>query len=329
MSRSPSLAGFNLIFRRPVIAVAEIAWRWGFAAASWFLIVFFLIEYADSLPVSTLDRLLIGSQQPILLLRALRRIFHGSALRFVEGGLVVAAGLAAIWIALAILGRIATVRAIQGELELRRGAVPARKIVTSLLGLNFLRVTITMAAVICAISAFLISGSVWASTHISVQDATRLCFAALCITWIAWQLLNWFLSTAGLFAISEGHTTFDAIAATVRLCQEKTAPFLFSGVWFGLGHFAAFVIATFAGTFILGAIGELGAGPVLFLETLIIFLYCAVVDVLYAGRLAAYLAIIAGDDISEAFQLEGDPSSGPSGVDKSELILGDVPQPSF
>ena len=327
MSASPTAAGFKVIFRRPAIPAAEIAWRWSFAAAAWFLAVFFLIAYADSLPVRTLDRILLGSQQPVLVLRALHRIFHGSAMRFVEGGVALAIGLGVIWVALSILGRTATVHAMREDLSPMSESAPERGVLASLLGLNFLRVAITVAALICAVGAILISGTIWASTHISLQDATRLCFAVLFITWIAWQALNWFLSTAGLFAIADGESAFDAIASTVSLCQRRPAQLFVTSTWFALGHFAAFVIASVAGVFTFGAIGALRTGPILFLELLLFLGYCAVVDFLHAGRLAAYLAIIGGEGTSEVSQ--GGLPAGLSAVDQSELILSDIPPPAF
>ena len=89
-SPSPTAEGFRLIFRRPAIPLAEIAWRWSFAAAFWFLSASFLFQYADSLPANRVDRLLLGTHQPALILRALHRIVHGSALRFTAGGIVLA-----------------------------------------------------------------------------------------------------------------------------------------------------------------------------------------------------------------------------------------------
>jgi hypothetical protein len=35
------------VFRRPSIALAEVAWRWTFAAAAWFLGTIFFLLYAD------------------------------------------------------------------------------------------------------------------------------------------------------------------------------------------------------------------------------------------------------------------------------------------
>ena len=49
--------GFRLLFRRPLIPLAEIAWRWTFAAAAWLLGIAFVFEYLGSLPVTNADTL--------------------------------------------------------------------------------------------------------------------------------------------------------------------------------------------------------------------------------------------------------------------------------
>ncbi len=112
---SPIVAGIRLVFRHPSIPLAEIAWRWSFAAAAWFLSAMYLFEYADSLPVNTVDRLLLATQHPVLITRAIRRIFEGSAFRFTEAGVLLAIALILAWIVLASVGRAATVKALMDE----------------------------------------------------------------------------------------------------------------------------------------------------------------------------------------------------------------------
>src|SRR5216683_3123797 len=74
-SFSPTSEGFRLIFRRPAIPLAEIAWRSTFATAAWLLGIAFVLEYMGSLPVNALDRLLLGTQQPVLCLARFNAFF--------------------------------------------------------------------------------------------------------------------------------------------------------------------------------------------------------------------------------------------------------------
>src|ERR1700722_15524015 len=158
-SPSPTAAGFRLILRRPAITLAEIAWRWSFAVAVWFLGGAFLLQYAGSLSVNAVDKLLLGTRQPALILRALHRIFHGSALRFTTSGILLAIGLTVAWIVLASLGRGATLKAMMEEL----GITPSPNArcgmmhIASLFALNFLRAATTLAAVIAGFGALLIA----------------------------------------------------------------------------------------------------------------------------------------------------------------------------
>src|SRR5207247_10483218 len=124
--------GFRLIFRKPAIPLAEIAWRWSFASAAWFLGAMFLLEFAESLTVRPLDRLLLYTQQPVLIAEGIHRIFQGSAFRFTKGAVLVALALVLAWIVLGAIGRAITLRAMMSELG--HGEVAQRRAVLALFG---------------------------------------------------------------------------------------------------------------------------------------------------------------------------------------------------
>src|ERR1700719_4645722 len=295
-SPSPTAAGFRLILRRPAIVLADIGWRWSFAVAVCFLGGAFLLQYADSLSVNAVDRLLLGTRQPALILRALHRIFHGSALRFTTSGILLAIALTVAWIVLASLGRAATLKAMMEELGITPSPNAQRGTIFSFFGLNFLRAATTLAWIVAGFGALLIASGVWASTHLSAADATRFWLALLLLVWISWALLNWLLSTSTLFVAADGVGVgaFTAISATVGWYRDRPGSVLAVGTWFGLIHGGAFLTACSAGFTVLGMAAALSAGPTLFLEFLILAVYCAVADALYIGRLTAYLAIIRG-----------------------------------
>jgi hypothetical protein len=277
-----------------------------------------------SLPVTAVDRLLLGTQQPILISRAIQRIFHGSAFRFTEAGIVLLIGLAVAWIALASLGRAATLAALLEEFGISTRS--NRRMVRSLFALNFLRVAVFLAAKVAGIGAILIASSFWASTHVSFGDASRLWFAVLFLDWMAWALLNWLLSTAAVFVGIEQEGSLGAIGSCARFCVERTGRVLAVGVWFGLPHLGAFITAWGAGFTVLSTVGAWRMGPALVLEFLIIAGYCAVADFLYTGRLAAYIAIVRGPEVELSRATSpAAPGSGPTAVDRDELILSDVP----
>src|SRR4051812_5621310 len=331
-SSSPTAEGFRLIFRRPAIPLAEIAWRWSFAAAFWFLSASFLVEYADSLPANRVDRLLLGTHQPALILRALHRIVHGSALRFTAGGIVLAITLLVLWITLSSLGRAATLKAMMNVLELSPPPRVRGGMISSLLALNFLRAASALAAIVAAGGAILIASGVWASTHMSASGAARLWLLLLLLVWTAWAMLNWILSTSSLFVAVDRVSALAAISSTLGWYRDRLGSVLAAGTWFGLIHGGAFLTACTAALTILGMAEVLGVGPTVFLEVLIIAAYCAVADMLYIGRLTAYLAIIRRGDSFDLPEPQSSPPLSPSSqqpvIDQSELILSDVPLPA-
>ena len=331
-SPSPTAEGFRLVFRRPTIPLAEIAWRWSFAVAFWFLVTMFLVEYSGSLPVNTVDRLLIGTRQPALILRALHRIVQGSALRFTTSSLLLAFSITVAWIVLASLGRATTLKAMMEELGIAPSSNSRRGTLSSFFALNFLRAAVALAASIAGLGAVLIASGVWASTHLSAADAARLWLVLLLLVWSAWGVLNWLFSTSALFVATDHASTFAAVSATVGWYRDRIGSVLAAGTWFGLIHGGAFLAACSAAFTVLSMAGILGPGATLFLEVLIVVVYCAVADLLYIGRLNAYLTIIRE---GKAFDLAEPhlpppifPGNEQTSIDRSELILSDVPLPA-
>lgn len=325
---SPTANGFRLIFRRTSIPLAEIAWRWSFAIAAWFLCSAFLLEYAKTLPVDSVDRLLLATQQPVLVMRALQRIFHGSAFRFTESGILLAIGVVFAWIVLCAVGRAVTLRAIAEELHVTRTGISKTGIL-SLMTLNFLRVAVALAALLTAFGAAFAASGVWTSTHLSVVDPLRLWMAFLFLIWICWAVLNWLLANAPIFVVADGHSAFDAIAATINWTQDRLWSIIGAGVWFGVVHTVVFALAGGASFAVLGFADFLGPDLVVLLEFAIGAAYFALADSLYIGRLAAYFSLVREDEIL-ALVKEKAPISGPgsSAIDQTELILSDVPLPA-
>ena len=325
-SFSPIAAGFRLMHRRPDLALAEIAWRWSFAAAAWVLGAMFLFEYFDSLRVTRLERLLLASNQPVFISRALHKIFEGSGLRMTEAGIVLVVGLALAWIAAASLGRVAILDSLVAEFRIAP-ARPGRPAWASVVALNALRFVLTLAAVVAAAGSALLASSVWASTNLRGADATRLFGLLLFSVAVSWMALNWLLSVAAIFPVADEGTAFSGMASVLRLFERRTGPVVVIGFLFGALHLVLFLAATAVGSLILVAARPLGAAVAIFLGLVLIAAYSAVADFLYVSRLAAYVWLVRQEDIATA---EGSPTdrSGPdtrSRIDPDELILSDVP----
>ena len=80
---------------------------------------------------------------------------------------------------------------------------------------------------------------------------------------VAWSLLNWYLSLAAIFVVSDGAPRFAALAAATDLCRSRPGSLAAAVTWFGAAHTAMFVIATSAAAFPLGFAEVLPGGMVL------------------------------------------------------------------
>src|ERR1700690_3422603 len=140
--RSPTIEGFRAMFRRPAVGLAEIAWRWSFGGAGALLLSFSFLEYLNTLPVTERDLLFVRSGQPGLMSQAFSHIHRGSGSRAAGALLVLGLAMAVAWMAVSVLGRSVTMRALLSyfhEQDMMVFPEPAAGGTGSLLGLNFLR----------------------------------------------------------------------------------------------------------------------------------------------------------------------------------------------
>ncbi len=333
--RSPTLEGFRTVFRRPSFVLAEIAWRWSFGLAATVLLTFSFYEYLDTLPVSRGDLFLMRTGQPALVSQALGHIFRGSGPRLVTALIVLTLGMAAAWISIATLGRAVTVKALLSYLRRESSAETSGERawrLGPLARLNFLRVVVTLAAGVGCVAAWMLGAAASPDKDPSPGNAVLVFLAIVMQVYLAWSTLNWFLSLAAVFVVRQGEDTLGAITAAVALCRTRTGSVVAASTWFGLAHAVGFVIASSLVAFPLAFAAVLPVGVVLGGMLLVTLLYFALADFLYAGRLAAYVAIAEGGEAAmpapESTQ-QSALSIPPGGdrVDPDELILSDVVAP--
>ena len=143
---------------------------------------------------------------------------------------------------------------------------------------------------------------------------------------LAWWLLNWILSLAAIFVVADGRVTFSAISQATELWRTRWGSITAAGTWFGIAHGIVFFIATSVVAFPLAFVGTVPTGIVLGGVTLVALLYFAAADFLYAGKMAAYVAIAKLPEEWVFVPRISDPVISPqSNIDRSELILCDVP----
>jgi hypothetical protein len=328
------------MFRRPSLGIAEVVWRFSFGAATSAVLAFGWIEYLESLPVKSSDLILLESNRPALISRAVLDILHGSGPRLAECAVLLAGSLTIGWIVLASLGRAVTMRALlahfrkslprqtsQQERATAAGAVP------SLMGLNFLRATVTAAAIVASLVPWFFARIAAGTGDDSLTGASLAVVLVIMLVWSAWYVMNCVLSLAALFVTAENRSTCDAIGAAVEFSSIHVASLLVANAWFGLAHIASLLLAVFAIMLPLGLLSVLPPGYAGLGALLVLLVYCVVVDFLRIGNLAAYIAILGGTRASSIAERsprapEDDEGASRRGVDPGELILSDVPSPA-
>src|ERR1700704_4143300 len=160
---SPTLEGFRAAWRRPSLALAEIAWRWTVGATTFALFLFGVFEDLRTLPVTNGDLLFLRTKQPVLTAQAISHILRGSFDRAALAGMLAALAVSFVWIVAASIGRDLTLRALLEYFVSRRdGAENFASVddgahsqdraartrpLRALFGLNFFRVAAVLAAV--------------------------------------------------------------------------------------------------------------------------------------------------------------------------------------
>ncbi len=295
-ARASIRKGLAAIAERPALPLAEIAWRWCFAAAAATLAAVAVLEYLNSIPVSWGESLLLESDQPLLALAALAHALRGSAARLAGGGILAGTAIAILWMLFAALGRLVTLRALLPE---------ARVAYRPLLGLSFLRAELFLAAFLAGAGALILAG--FAGPPGDAAPSVVLAAVLIACIWLVWALLNWLLSVAAIFVARERQDTFGAIAAAVDLIRSQFGEVVLTSLPFVLLHYLALAAAIASGVLVFDVMTRVSpeAGWALVAVAAGYFAYA---DFLYVTRLAAYVGL-----------------AEPGGGVATPAVLGDLP----
>jgi hypothetical protein len=290
--RSPTLEGFQTMFRLPVLGLAEIAWRWSFGVALAAGLAFTLREYLATLPVTAGEMLLLRTRQPALIAQALARILGGSAPQAAAALVVLTLALTLAWIVVASVGRALTLNTLLEHFRNSSPPVSTTQGLTSLIVLNFLRSTTMLAATLGIVGAILVARAASSPEDPSPGKVLLIFWMLTMLIGLAYPSLNWYLSLAAIFVVRDDASAFTALAKTTDLCRTHPGALAAVGTWFGIAHAIVFVVATSAVAVPLG-FGEVLPGSMVFGGVLLVaLLYFAAVDFLYVGRLATYVFLL-------------------------------------
>lgn len=343
MSRvSPTMEGFRVAFRWPLLILAEITWRWAVGATATALFFFGLFEYLSTLPVSRGEMLFLRSRQPYLVGQAILHILRGSLSRAVLSLLVATLLVTLIWALAGTLGRIATVRAMleyvrerlaqswSAQYEGTRAgeATEHSNPFSPLVFLHVLRAALLLAAVLGFGGAIVVAGLVSPDAHPRPALAFLAFIPIAGLVWLFWSALNWVLSLAGVFVVRDGDDWLEGIAAAMALFRRRTGAIFAVSSWVGAAHLVAFVAASTVVSMPLGFIPLVPWRLAVLAMILITLAYFAVADWLYMARLAGYVCITEmTDEMFAPLPPPVPPALRPleTSIDRDELILCDVP----
>ncbi|MFZ0805321.1 MAG: hypothetical protein WAN03_04030 [Candidatus Sulfotelmatobacter sp.] len=336
--------GFRATFRYPSVTLAEIAWRWAVGGTASALLLFCLLEYTDTLPVTGGDLLFLRTRHPYLVGQAIAHIFRGSFTRLSIAMLVGGLLLTLLWTATSAIGRLATVHALLdyfreqfrqahgsasgGQRDIASNVSTDSLHTSALFRLNFLRAATGLAAGLAIFGAAILAGFASPDGDPAPGVVFVLFLFLAGLVWLAWIVVNWTLSLAGLFAVREGAGAIDAISAAVTLCRERAAAVFTVSAWTGLAHITVFVATAAVASLPLGFAAVVPWRLIVLAMLFITLMYFAVVDWLYMARLAGYVCI------AETPEILAPPPSAPippvppipvqTAIDRNELILSDV-----
>lgn len=286
---NPARAGFDAVVRRPALVLAEVAWRWCFGLAALALLGLTCLLFLASIRVSDADMQLVRSGSPWILADVLVRLIQSNKAPLLLGLAVLVPGIAILWTLAAAVGRLITTPPLIVSSS-QRAATSFR----TLLGIGFLRATLTLALIAgyfgCALIAAAVSNLAGGGPEAQVEAFLLVFFPLFLLLILAWGVLNWFFSIAPIFAVRDGHSTLASFADSLQLFRENKRDFIAIGSAYGLAKTIAIVIVTVIGLLLVGALSDL---PRLLVAALvaITLAYLVLADLLNLARLASYAVL--------------------------------------
>ena len=288
-ARSPFQEGFSALREEPLLLAAELTWRWSFALAAWLIALFAAAMFLDSLNVSALDRLLLGTTNPLLERSAISHVLHGALLRYLWIKFIALAALTVLWAVAAAVGRAASLRhliALSGGDDRDEHAGWQFR---PMFQLHLLRALWTWTALGCFLASFLL-GHVMSQQRHAARSAFFYVFG-VALSIVFGLILNWLFGLAPLFCIRNQVSARDALSLTIDFCTRQ------GGRLFGLSlAFLALRIVWAASMFFVvlapaNFAKHMAIGWVLSMMWVLLMVYLAGADALYLARLGAYASL--------------------------------------
>ncbi|HEU4415512.1 MAG TPA: hypothetical protein VFT65_12070 [Candidatus Angelobacter sp.] len=306
---NPIGQGFAAVRRDPAIFLVEILWRWSFAIIALFvlfgtgLMLLGPLNMGDSFSFAW--RTHDTQRLSLLLLSAVLRL--GAKLIIAAVALPVI--IALVWSVFSAAGRRITVA------RLDPGSPPLR--FGGMLAVQCMRALLTWLAGLLLIGAVIIGIRI--ATSGSKPDLFPFYMVigpSVVVIALIWLVVNWYLSMAGLFGRS-GQGFRGAFRQARETVARQRSDFAGTGFVFLLLRLVLLLMVLA----ICGLTSSMaGTAPETYFAMVMAFLlvYCALADVLYMARMAAYVALAAAHTEPDVVELL-EASSRASGRDSSLL----------
>ncbi len=309
MPRSTAVGkAFRLTFRRPMLPLAEIAWRWAFGIAAIAVTLLLIRQSLAAVDVSEVELALARRSGLFLAADAVARSIAEALPVLVRGLLAAVPALSVLWIIGASIGRGVTLAAVNPAAETR-----ARRF-GPLAGINALRALLTLSAIGAWIGSMILASAAFPPREEHAASAVMLWLLLAVVIGLCWSVVNWFLSLAPIFVLRDGRGIWGAVRDSLDLLRLRPRAYLSIAAWFGLWRMLLIFVALLLGGIAFAAAGS-NAPAVVVSETVLALAYFALADWLQIARLAAYVF------------LADEPLIGTLGAEP-ELPAPAVPQPS-
>jgi hypothetical protein len=291
-------AGFRAVLGQPALILGEIAWRWGFGAAAWTLVVVAVHRVLANVDITQAELLIARRADVFLIADACARIVYQVLPQLAREGLVLAPAIAVMWIAAATIGRAVTLKALLPETK-NHNSRPG-----SLAALHTVRAIFALATIIAFFGAMFLAGSAMPALNPTAAAVVWFLLAALVA--FCWSVVNWFLALAPIWIVRDGRTAPQSVADSLDLCRRNPGSYVAVGWWFGLLRGIA-LAAVVVAAIVVSAAADSTAAAVAGCVALTL-IYFAVADVLYIARLAAFVAL---NDSSQLSAISSQPETAP------------------
>ena len=313
-TESPLRYGFRTVWREPMLALAEIAWRWVWGASALLIAWFAARGYLRSLDVSKYDQFRLNSGNPQWMAEAITHIFSGSGPTLLRLTLIITPAALVLWLFAASFGRAATLRTLVGN-----GSAGVHTNGKSFVARTFLlhlwRVVIGTLALVGMAASFLLGAVLMGGSDPPQPLVFMAVFFPLATLFtVVRSRINWFLLLANIYAAA-GTGMGAGFGEATRVFKRRSGEFMSVGTVIGVIRLVLMGGVTLLSFALLPAIGNVPGKLLWSVFLLMTLLYFAVSDWLYAVKLAAYTRIVQSDLEQSSLQssdVSRQPAAAPS-----------------